>query len=92
MKKVNICGIPHTIIECKDDYRDNNCGMIEYIKCIIKLNPDLTEEAKKETLCHEIIHGIFVHLGYNDLAENEQLVQAIGNGVYQTFDIKYIEE
>ena len=37
---------------------------------------------------HEIIHGIFVHLGYNDYAQNEQLVQALGNAIYQGFNIK----
>lgn len=32
--------------------------------------------------------GIFVHLGYNDHANNEQLVQALGNAIYQGFEIK----
>lgn len=35
-----------------------------------------------------MIHGIFVHLGYNDHANNEQLVQALGNAIYQGFEIK----
>jgi hypothetical protein len=48
----------------------------------------MSQENKNETLCHEIVHGIFVHLGYNDYAQDEQLVQALGNAIYQGFDIK----
>ena len=88
MKTVNICGVPHEIVETKDTYKNNDCGMIDYIKCKIHLNPELSEEARKETLCHEIVHGMFVHLGYNDLAENETLVQGLGNAIYQSFDLR----
>ena len=48
----------------------------------------MSQESKDETLCHEMIHGIFVHLGYDDYAQNEQLVQALGNAIYQGFNIK----
>ena len=50
----------------------------------------MSKEHKLETLCHEIVHGIFFHLGYNEYAVNEQLVQALGNAIYQSFDIKEI--
>lgn len=85
---INICGIPHEVIETNDNFKNNNCGMIDYIKCKIYINPELSEEAKIETLCHEIVHGMFCHLGYNDLAENETLVQGLANAIYQTFNIK----
>ena len=48
----------------------------------------MSQESKDEALCHEIVHGIFVHLGYNDYAQDEQLVQALGNAIYQGFNIK----
>jgi len=89
---VNICGIPHKVIEAKDNYDSGHCGLITYGKCEIRIEPDMVEEAKKETICHEIIHGIFTHLGYMDYANNEQLVQALGNAVYQSFDIKEIDD
>ena len=56
---VNICGLPHKVIE-KEDSFDIDChfGQINYKKCEIKINKDMTEEAKKETICHEIVHGI----------------------------------
>ncbi len=63
-------------------------GMIEYKDLVIKINKDMPQEAKKETICHEMIHGILVHLGYTDMANDEQLVQALGNAIYQGFEVK----
>lgn len=42
----------------------------------------------EETLVHEILHGIFVHLGYDDEAQNEQFVQAMANAINQTFTLR----
>ena len=86
---VNICGIPHKVIECEDNFNvDTHFGQIDYKTCEIRINKDMTQENKDEALCHEIIHGIFVHLGYNDYSQDEQLVQALGNAIYQGFNIK----
>jgi hypothetical protein len=86
---VNLCGIPHKVIECEDKFNvDMHFGQIDYRSCEIRINKDMTEESKKETICHEMVHGIFIHLGYNDYAQDEQLVQALGNAIYQGFSIK----
>ena len=86
---VNICGIPHKIVEYEDNFNvDLHFGQIDYKACEIRINKDMTDANKKETICHEMVHGILVHLGYNDLASNEQLVQALGNAIYQSFAIK----
>lgn len=87
---VNICGIPHKVVEREDGFENEVCGLIDYKKCEIKINKNMSKEHKLETLCHEIIHGIFFHLGYNEHATNEQLVQALGNAIYQSFDIKEV--
>lgn len=91
--KISICGIPHDVIE-KEDAFDIDChfGMIDYKKCEIKLNANMTDYCKSETLCHEILQGILVHLGYNDLANDEQFVQAVGNAIYQSFAVRKIED
>lgn len=87
--KVNICGIPHTVVECEDKFDvDAHFGQIDHKACEIRINKDLPKECKAETICHEMIHGIFIHLGYNDYAADEQLVQALGNAIYQGFKIK----
>ena len=87
--KVNICGIPHKVIECEDKFDvDAHFGQIDYKACEIRINKDMATEAKKETICHEMIHGILVHLGYSEQSQDETFVQALGNAIYQGFDIK----
>jgi len=86
---VNICGIPHTVIECEDKFDvDAHFGLIDYKTCEIRINKDMATEAKKETICHEMIHGILVHLGYSEQSQDETFVQALGNAIYQGFNIK----
>ena len=86
---VNICGIPHVVIESDDNFDiDAHFGMIDFKKCEIRINKNMSEECKKETLCHEIVHGMLVHLGYTEQSNDEQFVQALGNAIYQTFEVK----
>lgn len=89
-KFINICGIPHKIIELRDNFDSDSvhCGQIDYKHCTISINEDMAEEEKQETLCHEIVHGILVHMGYDELSQDERLVQALANGINQTFEIK----
>lgn len=90
--KVMICGVPHKVKYIKDVFDiDTHFGQIDYNRAEILINEDSTEEIKTETLCHEILHGIFVHIGRNDLATDETLVNALGNAIYQTFTVK-VEE
>lgn len=91
--KINICGIPHTVVEIEDKFNADTIhyGQIEYSKCEITINKNIPDELKKETLCHEIVHGMLYHLGFFDQYTDERLVQALGNAIYQSFDIK-IEE
>lgn len=42
----------------------------------------------EEALVHEILHGIFVHLGYGNEANDEQFVQALANAINQTFTLR----
>ena len=90
--KVNICGIPHTIIECEDYFDvDIHFGQIDYKACEIIINKNMATEAKEETICHEMIHGILVHLGYSEQSQDETFVQALANAIYQGFDIRIKE-
>lgn len=88
---VNICGVPHEVVEKKDPFDvDLHFGQINYGEAKIYVNEKLTDTLKKETICHEMVHGILVHLGYNEQANNEQFVQALGNAIYQGFSIKEV--
>lgn len=86
--QVNICGIPHQVIEVNDTFDGGNCGMIDHIKNEIYVNKNLSKAGMKETIYHEIVHGIFVHIGRNDLSTDETLVQSLANAIYQTFELK----
>lgn len=87
---VNICGIPHKVIEIEDNFDlDVHFGQIDYKKCEIRINKSLSSDGKHEALCHEIIHGIFVHLGFNKFSQDEHLVQALGNAIFQSFDVRF---
>ena len=89
--KVNICGIEHNVIECEDTFDiDTHFGMITYKDAVIKINKDMPEQMKKEAICQEMVHGIFVHMGREDLSQDETLVQALGNAIAQGFVIKEI--
>ncbi len=91
--KVNICGIVHNVIECEDKFDvDCHLGMIDYKKCEIRINKDADEQVKRETICHEILHGILIHIGFSEMTEDEKFVQALGNAINQCFDIREVKE
>ena len=86
--QVNICGILYDVVERKDNFNvDMHFGQIDYAKAEILVNQDMAGALKKETICHEMVHGILVHLGYNEQANDEQFVQAMANAICQGFDI-----
>lgn len=86
---VSICGIEHEIIECEDTFgTDTHMGEIEYGKCLIRINKNISTQLKKATLCHEILHGMLLHIGRDDLSQDEQFVTALGNAISHTFNVK----
>lgn len=89
MDSVNICGVPHKIERVTDGFKDNSTlGQIEYAKCVITLNSAMTPEMENVTLIHEVLHGMLVHLGYNDLSDDEILVSSLASAISQTFVFK----
>lgn len=87
--QVNICGIKHEVIECEDNFNlDAHFGQIDYMKCLIKINKNIHEDMKAEAICHEMIHGMLVHLGYHEQSQDEQFVQGLANALLQGFTIK----
>lgn len=91
--KVNICGISYTVMEFADNFdTDVHFGQIDFKMAEIRINKYMADEVKKEAICHEMVHGILVHLGYNDYSQDEQFVQALGNAIYQSFKIRTVSE
>lgn len=87
MVVVNICGIQHKVIECEDSFSADavHFGEVDFKQAEIRINKNMAETVKSETLCHEIMHAILVHIGRADLSEDETFVQALGNAINQTF-------
>lgn len=87
---INICGTMYHLEECKDhfDANDLHMGQIEYGDTVIRINADMSEEAKIATICHEIVHGILMGIGREDLSQDEQFVTALGNAINGAFMIK----
>lgn len=87
MKTVNICGIPHEIryknVIAEEDEGVVN-GLIELSKCRITLKKGMTKKFEQETLIHEMIHGVLHHIGRYELAEDEEFVQGLANGLYNS--------
>lgn len=89
---VYILGIMHKVVECDDVFNADLChfGQIDYQNCLIKINKNMATDIKKETLCHEILHGILEHLGYSELSQDEQFVNSVSSAINQSFEIKRV--
>lgn len=88
-KKVSICGIPHTVIQVSQNFSgDCHFGEIDYAKCTIKINSDMPEAMQMQALLHEMVHGMLVLMGFNDLTEDEQFVQAMALAINQNFTLR----
>lgn len=87
---INICGIPYSVKYVDDDFNAdaNHFGQVNYLTAEIVINNRASDEVKYETLCHEIVHAMLVHIGRNDLTNDEVFVQSLANAISQTFGAK----
>ena len=67
------------IFEADDVFNSESThfGQIDFVRGKIVVNSALSEDAKNETIVHEVTHGILVYIGRSDLSQDEQFVQAI---------------
>lgn len=90
MKIVKICGVPYEIID-KDyiESDDGRCvGRITYDECIIEMRKGQHPDYYNQSLVHEVVHGMLVMIGRNDLSNDETFVQTLALAISQTFDLK----
>lgn len=88
---ISICGIPHEVVYANDVFdNDTHYGQIDYGKAAIKISKDVSKEQQDEALCHEILHGILVHIGKDELSQDESFVQCLSNALYQSFEPKFL--
>lgn len=68
IKKLKILATEYKVEEVEQiDKYQRLLGQIEYTEQTIKIDKNISEDMKKETLIHEILHGILEKLGYEDL-------------------------
>ena len=91
--KVKICGIPYEVIdkECIESGNGRCLGQITYDECIIEMRKSQHPDYYKQTLIHEVVHGMLVMIGRNDLSDDETFVQALALAISQTFELKMEE-
>lgn len=91
--KVNICGIPHTVVQKEDAFdKDIHFGMIDYINANITINKNLSPSLKKNVVIHEMVHGILTQLGYCELSSDEIFVNSFASALAMAFNIKVMED
>lgn len=89
MNEVWICGIPYRIVEKETVDENGGClGQILYRDCVIEIRKGLPKELYTQTLIHEIVHGMLSNIGKNDLADNEEFVQALAMAINLTFRLR----
>lgn len=91
MKKIKICGVPFKIkqVNVIDEEETGIVqGKIFNSQAKILISKRLPKKIKKRVLYHEILHGILVQLGYNELSDDETFVQSMANAMYQMFKLK----
>lgn len=91
MRTVNILGVPFKIeeVDVIDESREGiTQGKIKYTKGVIYLRKNQPDAIKRQTLIHEVIHGIFIQIGRDDLSEDEALVQTLAVAIDNTFKLK----
>lgn len=88
---INILGMPFTVEEKECiDAPDAGVtqGLIIHSEGKILIRESLPKDLKRTVLIHEVVHGMLVLIGRNDLTEDESLVQTLAIAIDQTFQLK----
>ena len=94
MKTIKICGIPYKIIEkeCIESSNGRCLGLITYDEGTIEIRKGQQPDYYRQTLIHEVVHGMLVMIGRNELSEDETFVQSLALAISQTFDLKVSDD
>lgn len=86
MKKINLLGVEIHVKEVDVVNKENpSKGDYNYLTATILLDKNMPVSMKNNTLVHELLHATFDLLGYDELRDDEQIVQALGSVLCQLF-------
>lgn len=85
-KEIDIMGIIYEVeeVEVVNKMIPRN-GEIDFQEQKIRLDKNLLDDRKMVTLLHEVIHGEMEALGFDELCDNENVVQSLAVALYHTF-------
>ena len=85
-RTIDLLGIRFRVeyVECVSK-EDNRLGEINYLTNTIRIDRTLPVDASNQVLMHEILHGLFTLLGYDELSEDESKVQGIATALHLLF-------
>ena len=66
------------------DTGPDNYGLFYKSASVIAVDPEVSEQQRRDTLLHEIIHGVLYHAGHSS-GHDELLVSGIASGLCQVF-------
>ncbi len=81
---IRIGDIRYNVLEADrpaDDPNDMVLGEIVFSSVRIYINPEQDAQIQRQTLWHEIVHGILHHAGQDHTENHEALVIALGYGL-----------
>lgn len=96
--RVDICGISHEIervLVIDESLEGVTQGKIVYSEAKILVKEGLPVNIMREVIIHEMLHGILNHIGQQELSCDENFIQALANGIYNSglyLDIKEDKE
>lgn len=86
MKTINLLGVEIAIKETDVVNKlEPRKGEYDYLTATILLDKNMPVSMKNNTLMHELLHAMFDLLGYDDLRDDEQKVQAIASALSELF-------
>lgn len=91
-EKIQVGGIDYDIkISDSQSFEllQTTIGHIWYEKQLIAIQKDLKEDKRGQTFCHEILHAMFLAMGYAhdfDVKVDEQFVDALASYLHQVVE------
>lgn len=83
IKEINILGVVYQVSEVDVVNREElRRGEINYMTNEIRIDRNLVQSAKEQTLMHEILHAVFDLLGLDELNADENKVQGIATALH----------
>lgn len=89
--ELDILGLRYKIeqVPCVNKFEPRK-GEVDFLTNVIRIDENMPEDMKVQTLIHEVLHCLCDAFGLYDLNENENAIQSLATGLYCVFARKEI--